>query len=132
MIENIINRQPVKKQTDSLYLPYTLANMTTTDFTLNDTAITVYQNGLEETITYKGKSVSQKSALFGTRHEFVIENDNYEVITAFDYTNRWDNKVQFRKNGKLLEEKRMQAGFLTQTAAIIILSIAIILLLKIF
>lgn len=106
--------------------------MTTTNFTLNDTSITVYQNGLEETITYNGKSVSQKSALFGTRHEFVIENDNYEVITAFDYAGRWDNKVQFRKNGKLLEEKRMQAGFLTQTAAIIILSIAIILLLKIF
>ena len=106
--------------------------MTTTDFTLNNTAITVYQNGLKETITFNGKSVSPKNTLFGTRHEFVIENDNYEVITAFDYTSRWDNKVQFRKNGKLLEEKRMQAGFLTQTAALIILATATILLLKIF
>ncbi|KGO81162.1 hypothetical protein Q763_08755 [Flavobacterium beibuense F44-8] len=106
--------------------------MTTTDFTLNDTAITVYQNGLEETITYNGKSVSQKSALFGTRHEFVIENDNYEVITAFDYAGRWDNKVQFRKNGKLLEEKRAQASFLTQTAAIILLLAATFLLIGLF
>lgn len=106
--------------------------MTTTDFTLNDNAITVYQNGLEETIAFNGKNVSQKNALFGTRHEFVIENDNYEVITAFDYAGRWDNKVQFRKNGKLLEEKRAQASFLTQTAAIILLLAATFLLIRLF
>ncbi len=113
-------------------MPYILTNMTTTNFTFNDTAITVYQNGLEETITFNGKSVSQKNALFGTRHEFVIENDNYEVITAFDYASRWDNKVQFRKNGKLLEEKRAQASLLTQTIAIIILLAVTFLLIKLF
>ncbi|GGB84400.1 hypothetical protein GCM10007424_25540 [Flavobacterium suaedae] len=79
--------------------------MTATDFTIDQTNITVYNSNTgKETITVNGKTVSEKYSLFGTRHEFSLEEDNYEVLTSFVFWKTIGVKIQLRKNGQLIDE----------------------------
>ena len=77
--------------------------MTTLDFITEDAAITFYNSEWgKETIAFNGKVVSEKISLCGTRHEFTIDNENYEVITSLVF-----NSIIGLKNS--VKEKR-QAG----------------------
>lgn len=80
--------------------------MTTIDFAVDDTHVTLYNSiAGKETITVNGKTVSEKHSFFGTRHEFDVDGDTYEVITALQFWNIIGIKIQLRKNGKLIDEK---------------------------
>ena len=80
--------------------------MTTTDFTTNSDSIVFYNSAMgKETIVVNGKKVSEKYSFFGTRHEFTIDDDNYEVVTSFIINSTIGVKAQLRKNGRLIEEK---------------------------
>lgn len=80
--------------------------MTATDFTIDQTNITVYNSNTgKETITVNGKTVSEKYSFLGTRHEFTLEEDNYEVLTSLAFWKTIGVKIQLRKNGKLIDER---------------------------
>lgn len=81
--------------------------MTTLDFTVNETSICFYNSITgKETITVNGEVVSEKRSFFGTRHEFFIEGDTYEVITSQVIGNIIGIKVQVLKNGELIAEQK--------------------------
>ncbi len=80
--------------------------MTTIDFAVDDTHVSLYNTiAGKETVTVNGKIVSERYSFFGTRHEFDVDGDTYEVITALQFWNIIGIKIQLRKNGKLIDEK---------------------------
>ncbi|NDI99604.1 hypothetical protein GWA97_11005 [Flavobacterium sp. LaA7.5] len=96
--------------------------MTTADFIIEDTNVTVYNTNLgKEIVVVNGKSVSEKYSVFGTRHEFIFENDTYEVLTSFLFWNVIGIKIQLRKNGKLVGEKTEGQSMIVMVVGIFII-----------
>ncbi|QEE48907.1 hypothetical protein FUA48_04740 [Flavobacterium alkalisoli] len=100
--------------------------MTTLDFTVGEAAITFYNNDWgKETVTYNGKVVSEKTSVFGTRHEFTVDEDTYELITSLVINSTIGLKTQLRKNGRLQEEKTTGQSLLHLVIGIAALAILI-------
>ena len=107
--------------------------MTATDFTIDQTNITVYNSNTgKETITVNGKTVSEKYSLFGTRHEFSLEEDTYEVLTSFVFWKTIGLKIQIRKNGQLIDERVEGESTIHMVVGIFIMVLIMQLILWIF
>lgn len=76
------------------------------EYTFDDTIIAFYNsNWGKETVTVNGKVVSEKSSVLGTRHEFSVDNDNYELITSFVISRTIGIESELRKNGKFIDKQ---------------------------